>query len=556
MYQTHHSMWWVKAKHQLRMRCQSGPSAKSSVISSEGDSSKTCGADQQRLQISDLRFDKFPTPATFACWKKRFKTELCILLTISYGSYALDQRSGDGWFSGWIKIFVIFKRTSNAAFWSTWWEDCFSTEQNHPQFSFQRKNLSGGTKGPEWSTNTSGSQEPMILSKTIPTCSLSFYEMTIFRTSTQSGTEFYYQWRKSRLMISGKDCTNKEYESLRNSWPYWKIGRLGDSSKEVRTWSQIENWWKEVLSKKFEIRIFGAEVEILRRMPWSRISEQNSVYKEFLEIVGNGKPTGSVWKETIAVSATIWISVRKVHHQIRLRILSCGRVSEKSSRTRSPRGKSPSGRMSRWLCTDYLRRTCNNSFCKKWHPPECLFYKTKSGCRFGENAHMHIARLMNNLSKNVQKEWWQKCSSHVEEKWSARKHMATCCQPWQKSRQAGATRCLTWSHFMRWVKDLLGVDHRIHDNWVVSFKIWSRRSLSYGRAQTCRHQSNVWDSQRLLHVTLKFETKILRSDIFAQVNPISVAPKLQNLRIGLRRRQSGKGKVPARQRGRGPKVLN
>ena len=36
------------------------------------------GADQQRLQISDLHFDKFPTPATFACWKIKFKTEVCI----------------------------------------------------------------------------------------------------------------------------------------------------------------------------------------------------------------------------------------------------------------------------------------------------------------------------------------------------------------------------------------------------------------------------------------------------------------------------------------------
>ena len=35
------------------------------------------GVDQQRLQISDLHFDKFPTPATFACWKIRFKTEVC-----------------------------------------------------------------------------------------------------------------------------------------------------------------------------------------------------------------------------------------------------------------------------------------------------------------------------------------------------------------------------------------------------------------------------------------------------------------------------------------------
>ena len=58
----------------------------------------------------------------------------------------------------------------------------------------------------------------------------------------------------------------------------------------------------------------------------------------------------------------------------------------KSSRTRSPRGRSPSGRTSRWPCKDYFRGTCNNSFCEKWHPPECLFYKTKSGCRFGEKC--------------------------------------------------------------------------------------------------------------------------------------------------------------------------
>ena len=59
------------------LRCQSGPSAKISVIFSGGDSSKNYGADQQRLQISDLHFDKFPTPATFACRKIRFKTEVC-----------------------------------------------------------------------------------------------------------------------------------------------------------------------------------------------------------------------------------------------------------------------------------------------------------------------------------------------------------------------------------------------------------------------------------------------------------------------------------------------
>ena len=54
-------------------------------------------------------------------------------------------------------------------------------------------------------------------------------------------------------------------------------------------------------------------MEIKRQTPWSRIREQNSVDKEFLEIVGNGKLTGSVLKETVTVSGTISISVQNRH---------------------------------------------------------------------------------------------------------------------------------------------------------------------------------------------------------------------------------------------------
>ena len=39
---------------------------------------------------------------------------------------------------------------------------------------------------------------------------------------------------------------------------------------------------------------FGARnMEIMRQTPWSRIREQNSLYKKIWEIVGNGSPTGS-----------------------------------------------------------------------------------------------------------------------------------------------------------------------------------------------------------------------------------------------------------------------
>ena len=46
---------------------------------------------------------------------------------------------------------------------------------------------------------------------------------------------------------------------------------------------------QETRNKNFGIRHGNFE-----KTPWSRIREQNSVYKEFLEIVVNGKPTGNV----------------------------------------------------------------------------------------------------------------------------------------------------------------------------------------------------------------------------------------------------------------------
>ena len=57
-----------------------------------------------------------------------------------------------------------------------------------------------------------------------------------------------------------------------------------------------------------------------------------------------------------------------------------------ASRTRSLGGRSPSVKMARLPCKDYLKGTCTNSFCGQWHPPECLFYKSENGCRFGEKC--------------------------------------------------------------------------------------------------------------------------------------------------------------------------
>ena len=78
------------------LRCQSGPSAKDSVIFSGGDSSKNYGADQQRLQISDLHFRQIHHTSNACLLEDKIQYRGMYLFTISYGGDAMDQRSGVG----------------------------------------------------------------------------------------------------------------------------------------------------------------------------------------------------------------------------------------------------------------------------------------------------------------------------------------------------------------------------------------------------------------------------------------------------------------------------
>ena len=77
-------------------RCQSRPSARNSVIPGEGDFSKNYGADQQRLQISDLHFDKISHASNVRLLEDKIQDRGMYLFTIPYGSNAMDQRSGVG----------------------------------------------------------------------------------------------------------------------------------------------------------------------------------------------------------------------------------------------------------------------------------------------------------------------------------------------------------------------------------------------------------------------------------------------------------------------------
>ena len=164
------------------LRCQSGPSAKDSVIFSGGDYSKNYGADQQRLQISDLHFDKFPTPATFACWKIRFKTKVC---TSSQFSTEAMQ---------WIKEVELVDSVDGLGSSSS------TRGISMPNFEVLDARIASALNriihNSHFKSKVSLEEQKaptgaMMLSRIMPTCSLLFFEMTIFRNSIRNGMEFY-----------------------------------------------------------------------------------------------------------------------------------------------------------------------------------------------------------------------------------------------------------------------------------------------------------------------------------------------------------------------------
>ena len=222
-----HPQWKrVRGEHKIKKRdasLDSQPKIQSSSV--EETLQRFMGQTNNDCRFQIFISTKFTSPSTFACWKIRFKTEVC---TCSQFPTEAMQ---------WIKEVELVD----------------SVDDLRP---FQRKNQSGRPRRPRsrtvffeedrlltWSTNTSGSLEPTILLRTLPTCSLLIFEMTIFRNSIRSGTEFYCPWRK----IPHDDILEGLYKlRIRESQKLKTVLELYDLEiHQKKTGSDYENFGEE-----------------------------------------------------------------------------------------------------------------------------------------------------------------------------------------------------------------------------------------------------------------------------------------------------------------------
>ena len=144
--------------------------------------------------------------------------------------------------------------------------------------------------------------------------------------------------------------------------------------------------------------------------------------KNSRRLVGSGKPTGSVWKETIAVSVTISISVQNRHSRILLRALLRSRVWEMHREPEVLEAESPSGKMARLPCKDYLKGTCTNYSVKNGILQNACSTSRRKDADLVITALTRIARLKNSLAKGLERtvtkvQWlcWRRMSITTEQ---------------------------------------------------------------------------------------------------------------------------------------------
>ena len=178
------------------------------------------------------------------------------LLTISYGSYAMDQRSGDGWISGWSKIFVFCKEELLVQTLSCstrellqHWTKSSRIPASRKRSVWRKWKLTKKTVSFEegrsltWSINTSGSLGPTILSRIMRTYLQLFFEM---------------------MNIQEFDSEMGQNSIVNDENPiWWHLGRIVQI-QNTRVWethliiTDWRQWWKEVSSRIYELRNFEA----------------------------------------------------------------------------------------------------------------------------------------------------------------------------------------------------------------------------------------------------------------------------------------------------------
>ena len=173
---------------------------------------------------------------------------------------------------------------------------------------------------------------------------------------------------------------------------------------------------------------------------------------------------------------------------------------------------------------------CNNSFCETWHSLECLFYKTKTGCQFGEKCSFAHRQVDEQPTKRSKKNDDKSAVAMLKKKHE--QHHRTGTPVVCKSSNTRPLVCIFQDMVPPKSSSILRKNSKIRK---------PIRCVQLTKA-VVRH-ANIRDQNPSLGLICPGE-------------PHQRSPNAPNLRNGLKKRRTGKSDVPVWQRGSCPKMCS
>ena len=297
----------------------------------EGWNLKNYGADQQRLQISELHFHKFPTPQTFSCWKTRFKAEVCScsnfpteairwIIEVEMVNSVDDLKSSCSiQRTNPFPDFEVLDANIASALNKIIQNSCFKKEVVSLE---EQKVLKANQflRGKQIACLIYDYFRVIGVNESVLDCAYLF--SVVLRNDDIQ--EFDTRWDKILLSVEqfptwwypGKSVQMKSTRVWENQDRVRSV-QLGDSSQKNETWSsQAEDNCKKMSWAKFEItELWGQNWKNWVKHVGQESEGTTSRSQRTRRMLAMATPTGSAQKETNAVSGTMVISVQKLRHR-------------------------------------------------------------------------------------------------------------------------------------------------------------------------------------------------------------------------------------------------
>ena len=129
------------------------------------------------------------------------------LFIISYGSYAMDQRSGDGWISGWSEIFAFYHRKSGPKFEVLDARIASALNRIIQNTRFKKKVSLKEMKAHKEDRFLQGRQIAYLIYE--------YFQVTGTNDSVENYADLF------TVVLRNDDIQEFDYERLGNSRPYW-----------------------------------------------------------------------------------------------------------------------------------------------------------------------------------------------------------------------------------------------------------------------------------------------------------------------------------------------